>query len=133
MWFPKFPQISDVESFASNFHSLDTLELLHNLLEMTCSVLGFKKRFSSFQQLTRLIFRLLAGENAAFHQLTDPTILLRAGENSDYAQKTSFHFQNFDSIQLSVSPAYQQRLERVSSSQGGISVFFFVSAFLSAL
>jgi hypothetical protein len=86
MWFPKFPQISDVESFASNFHSLDTLELLHNLLEMTCSVLGFKKCFSSFQQLTRLIFRWLAGESAAFHQLTGHKISLCAGESPDCAQ-----------------------------------------------
>jgi hypothetical protein len=86
MWFPKFPQISDVESFASNFHSLDTLELLHNLLEMTCSVLGFKKCFSSFQQLTRLIFRWLAGESAAFHQLTSHKISLCAGEIPDCAQ-----------------------------------------------
>jgi hypothetical protein len=86
MWFPKSPQISDVESFASNFHSLDMLEFLHNLFGMTCSVLGFKKYFSIFQQLTRLTFRWLAVESRHFQQLTGHKISLCAGESPDCSQ-----------------------------------------------
>ena len=73
------------------------LELLQNLFGMTCSVLGFKKYFSSFQQLTRLIFRWLAVESRHFQQLTGHKISLCTGESPDYA-KNEFSLQNFDSI-----------------------------------